>query len=405
MNYESRITTEAGASRTYIEQDLEPRTRRIWPLLLGLLLIAAILFGAWYAFSSNKAGVQKTGAPATKAAATGEGEQVPNVTVLVPGTSVVSNIVNATGVLAARRDLPVGAVGEGGMVTRVLVDAGSWVRAGQILAIVDRQVQAQQSTQIAAQIRVAEADARLAENELGRARALAGRGFVSKADVDRKTAQRDGAMARVRVARAQFAENSARIRRLDIRAPSSGLILARSVEPGQVVGAGSGALFRIAQNGEMEVKAQVAETDLLKTAVGYRASITPVGSQQSYSGRVWQIAPIIDPQTRQGVVRISLPYNAALRPGGFAGVKIDSGAMQAPLLPESAVQSDPKGNYVYLVGPDNKVVRRDVVVGIVNETGVSIIGGLDGTEQVVLSAGGFLNPGEKVAPKRATAGN
>jgi HlyD family secretion protein len=123
-----------------------------------------------------------------------------------------------------------------------LVEPGQWVQAGQVLAVVDRQVQAQQTNQIIAQIRVSESDARLAQNELDRARALASRGFVSKADIDRKTAQRDGAIARLSVSRAQLNENNARIRRLDIRAPSAGLILDRKVEPGQVVGGGGAPL-------------------------------------------------------------------------------------------------------------------------------------------------------------------
>jgi HlyD family secretion protein len=55
---------------------------------------------------------------------------------------------------------------------------------------------------------------------------------------------------------------------------------------------------------------------------------------------------------------------------------------------------------VYVVGPDNKIARRDVTVGTINDQGVGIIAGLDGIEQVVERAGGFLNPGETVVPKR-----
>ena len=164
--------------------------------------------------------------------------QIPTVTVVVPGRSQVARTVTASGALAARRDQPVGIAGEGGMVTRVLVDAGAWVRQGQVLATVDRSVQSQEAAQLAAQIQVARADAALAQNELDRAQALVARGFVSKADLDRKRAARDAAAARVRVAQAQFGATRARVGRLDIRAPTSGLVLARNVEVGQVVGAG-----------------------------------------------------------------------------------------------------------------------------------------------------------------------
>jgi HlyD family secretion protein len=401
MNYESSFSRQ-DAIFAQPDEKIERAKRRIWPALLGLLAIAAIITAAYFAFS-KKSGVDAASGTKTAAAkpagAGDKDKEAPNVTVIVPGRSTVANIVSATGSLAARRDLPIGAVGEGGLVTRVLVEPGQWVLAGQVLAVVDRQVQAQQTNQILAQIRVADSDVRLAENELARARALASRGFVSRADIDRKTAQRDGAMARLGVARAQYGENAARIRRLDIRAPSSGLILERHIESGQVVGAGGAVLFRIADKGEFELLAQMSETDLVRMAVGYRATITPVGSERSFPGRVRLIAPVIDPQSRQGTVRIALPYDRALRPGGFASVKIDSGSIEAPLLPESAVQSDPKGNYVYVLGADNKVERRDVTVGSVNDQGVSILAGLDGSEKVVMSAAGFLNPGEKVVPK------
>ncbi len=398
MNYESSFSRNPASAEFAEEQPSKSRSR--WPIIIALLVIAAVLAGAWFAFGQSKPIADKATTAKATPAAGDKKEESPNVTVIIPGRQTVANIVNATGTLAARREMPIGAVGEGGLVTRVLVEPGQWVRAGQVLAVVDRQVQAQQSNQIVAQIRVAEVDVRLAQTELDRAAALVARGFVSRADIDRKTAQRDAARARLGVARAQLSENNARVRRLDIRSPTDGYVLARNVEQGQVVGGGAGVLFRIAQGGELEMHTQLSESDLVRMAVGYRAAVTPVGSERSFSGRIWQIAPTIDPQTRQGMVRIALPYDRALRPGGFASAKIDSGSIEAPLLPESAVQSDAKGNYVYIVGADNKIARRDVTVGSVNDQGVSILAGLDGVEAVVERAGGFLNPGETVVPKR-----
>ena len=66
---------------------------------------------------------------------------------------------------------------------------------------------------------------RLAEANLNRAQALVTKGFISKADIDQRMATREGAEARVAVARAQLAESNERLARLDIRAPASGLVL------------------------------------------------------------------------------------------------------------------------------------------------------------------------------------
>lgn len=324
--------------------------------------------------------------------------QLPTVTVVVPGAQNVQTVVTGTGTLAARREMPIGVAGEGGMVTRVLVEPGSWVGAGQVLATVDRAVQEQTAQSLAASVRVAQADARLAQSELDRAQRLVANGFISKADIDRKTATRDQANARVRVAQAQLAETSARNRRLDIRAPAAGLVLTRGVEPGQIVSSGSGVLFRLAQGGQMELRAQLAETDMQKLHAGVPAEVTPTGSKDVFKGEVWQVSPVIDPQTRQGIARISLSYNPALRPGGFASTRIIAGGLTAVILPQSAVQSDAQGNYVYVLDAKNAVTRKPVTTGEVTEKGVAIISGLSGTERVVLTAGAFLNPGQKVIP-------
>ena len=164
------------------------------------------------------------------------------------------------------------------------------------------------------------------------------------------------------------------------------------------MGAGTGVLFRIARDGEIEMKALLAESDIAQLKLGDHADITPVGSKQSFGGKVWQIAPVIDPQSRQGTARIALPYNTALRPGGFATASLSFGTIDAPLLPDSAVLSGDKGSYVYIIDSANKVVKRPVTVVDVSEAGVAIGAGLDGSERVVMSAGAFLNPGQKVQP-------
>jgi RND family efflux transporter MFP subunit len=389
----NRETSAFESSDTLVVVD-RSRRRRTVLIAAGLALIVVLL-----AFMLMRGGKDE----AAPAAGAQGGGQIPTVTVVVPGRSEVARTVTASGALAARRDQPVGIPGSGGRVTRVLVDAGTWVNAGQVLATVDRSVQAQQAAQLAAQVSAARANAELAQNNYERAVALQGRGFVSKAEIDSKRAARDAANAQVRVNQAQLNATRAEIGRLDIRAPQSGLILARNVEVGQIVGPGTGALFRLAEGGQMEMRAQLSQQDLAFVRTGMPASVTPIGTDRSFSGQVWQVAPVIDPQSRQGEVRISVPYDAAIRPGGFAEARIGAGATTAPLLPQSAVLSDDKGNYVYIVNRRNEVERRAVRIGTVSDDGVTIAEGLSGQEAVVLSAGPFLNPGQKVSPKRQSA--
>jgi len=389
MNFDSRIESgEMSGSNPLLDDGGDGAGRR--KLIIGgiVLLLAVALI--W--FMMNRGG----------GAAAEEGkdkkDQAPVVTVVAPGRVTVEGAINVTGTLAARREMPVGVAGEGGQVVSVLVDAGQWVRQGQVLAVIDRSVQIQQQSSQAAQIQVARANADLAEANLQRALKLVDRGFISKAEVDRLRAQRDSAVAQVKVAGAQLGVLQAQSRRLNVVAPAAGLVLERRVEPGQIVSAGSGVLFRLAKGGEMELRAQVGETDLATLAPGITAEVTPVGFDKVFVGQIWQVSPVIDPATRQGSARIALAYAPELRPGGFASVVIKSGTVVAPVLQESAILSDAQGSYVYIVGKDNKVERRPIKQGQITAQGIVILEGLNGTERVVLRAGGFLQPGETIKP-------
>ncbi|RIV90098.1 efflux RND transporter periplasmic adaptor subunit [Aurantiacibacter xanthus] len=390
MNYETKMdlaTADEGAVDHERGESAEGSSsrKRLWVILaiVAALVLAAVLL---------------TGGKETEPFTADRSGELATVTVLAPGSTTIEGRINATGTLAARREMPVGVVGEGGRVQSVLVEAGEWVRAGQVLAVIDRSVQTQQAAGQSAQIAVAQADADLAQANLDRALKLVERGFISQADIDRLTATRDAAVARVRVARAQLGERQARNAQLNIVAPAAGLVLERNVEPGQVVSPGSGVLFRLARGGEMEVLTQVGEGELAQIPLGATGKVTPVGSDKVLSCQVWQKAPVINRENRQGTVRCAMSYDEALRPGGFAMVELASGTINAPRLPESAILSDDEGSYVYIVDGKNTVQRRDVKVGMISDDGIAIASGLDGSERVVLRAGGFLNPGEQVRP-------
>lgn len=393
MNYESTLAVEHGndvagegpADETIADPASRSRKFRV------ILIIAAVVIAMGLIYFMTRGESSDPFAPTKE-------QQVPVVTVMAPGRTTIEGEISTTGTLAARRPMPVAAVGEGGRVVAVPVDAGDWVRQGQVLAVIDRSVQVQQIASARASVSVAQADAELAQANLDRALQLVERGFISQADIDRLTATRDAAVARVAVARAQLAERRARNAQLNIVAPAAGLVLTRNVEPGQVVSPGSGTLFSIARGGEMELLARIGEVELDSVSVGAIGTVTPVGTDQQFSCTVWQKSPVIDEQTRQGTARCALGYDPALRPGGFAGIELASETVVAPRLPESAILSDDAGSYVYIVGEDNKVVRRPVELGTISDEGVVIASGLNGNERVVLRAGGFLTEGETVRP-------
>ena len=213
MNRETSI----HSSDTLVVVDRSRSRRRL--VIIGAIAALA-LFVIGFAVITGR-GAQKAAPGAAGGPAAG---QIPSVTVVVPGRSSVGRVITASGPLAAKRDQPIGIAGQGGRVVRVLVDAGSWVRAGQVLAVVDRSVQTEQAAQQAAQILAAKAQAELAQSDYDRAIALQSRGFISKADIDAKKAARDAAFAQVKVAQAQLGATRAQMNQLNVLAPVSGLV-------------------------------------------------------------------------------------------------------------------------------------------------------------------------------------
>src|ERR1051325_1575215 len=160
MNYESTKLRRDAIEAGVVDAASLPRRRRRRNIILA---VAAILLVAVIAIFLMGGRGEKAASPKGNA-----GEQLPAVSVIVPGRQDIAAIISATGSLSARRDMPVGIPGEGGQVERVLVEPGQWVRAGQVLATINRSVQSQQAAQLAAQIEVSRADLRLAQ-KIGRA--------------------------------------------------------------------------------------------------------------------------------------------------------------------------------------------------------------------------------------------
>jgi multidrug efflux pump subunit AcrA (membrane-fusion protein) len=162
--------TSFHSSDTLVVVDRSRRRRQlIIAAAIAAILLIIVLIAVFARGGSDEA---------AKKAAAGAG-QIPTVSVIVPGRTSVGRVVAASGPLAAKREQPIGVAGTGGRVVQVLVDAGSWVRAGQTLAVVDRSVQAQQANQLAAQVEAARANAALAQSNYDRAIALQGRRFAS----------------------------------------------------------------------------------------------------------------------------------------------------------------------------------------------------------------------------------
>jgi RND family efflux transporter MFP subunit len=323
-------------------------------------------------------------------------QAIPLVSVISPGVTPVQSTVTFTGTISARYDMPIGIEGDAGRIVAVYVEAGDHVKRGQLLAKIDESVWQPQVNRLAASLEQAKAQAALSAAEYRRAAAVESAGALSAEEIEKRRALSITDAASVKVAAALLAEAEARLNRTRVIAPTDGVVLTRKAEVGQTASPGGDALFRLASGGEIEMRGMVAEQDMAVLTVGQTAEIRLVGSTQPFQGRVRLLGAVIDPQTRLGDIRISLKPDPALRPGAFARGSVLVSKAERPVLPQTAVLSDGKGAYVYVIGDNNRVERRDVVVGGTLSAGIIISKGLRGDERIVTTAAGFLRQGEKV---------
>jgi HlyD family secretion protein len=361
--------------------------RNVWPALaIGAVIVGVVVLLA----------VRLTQALGVKPVT--DRNAIPTVSVTEVGVSTVPTTVSIIGTIAARYDMPIGVEGDGGRVAAIYVEAGDHVKSGQVLARLNVSVLEPQVANLEAALEQARAEAELADAEYRRAQAVGASGALSAEETQRRKSAGVTAAAKVKVAAAQLAEAQARLARAAVRAPADGIILTRNVEVGQTATAGGEALFRLSQGGEVELRGQVAEQDLPLLKVGQAVSVRLTGTTRVYEGRVRLLGAVIDPQTRLGQARVTLTPDPNLRPGAFARAEVTVSNADRAVLPQTAVLTDDKGTYVLIVNAQHKIERRTVHVSGIVQNGVTIADGIGGTDQVVATAGAFLQEGELVNP-------
>lgn len=189
---------------------------------------------------------------------------------------------------------------------------------------------------------------------------------------------------------------------MTVRAPVAGVVLERTVRPGDVAGAGGDPMFRIARDRLIELDAEVAEDALAAIQIGTKVSVTlPTGV--ALEGTVRLISPRVDPQTKLGRVRVALPIDPALRPGGFARASFQRDVQPVSAVLEKAIQFEASGPLLTVIGANNRAQRVQVRTGARADGYVELLEGpLPGT-RVALGGAAFLLEGDKVAPTPAAA--
>lgn len=308
------------------------------------------------------------------------------VRVIIARPVTENRVVSAVGTVRYRRETPLGFT-TAGRVASVRFNEGDRVSQGVLLAALD-------TTNVAGDLAAANAEATRAQAELSRIVTLYKQGWVTKGQFEQTQAAAEA--ARARTAQAGFATDTARI-----YAPSSGIVLSRNVDPGQVIAAGSPALVIGQNDSGFVMRAPFTSSDASMLAVGLTGEVTLDGLDAPVTGTITEVEGRADDATGSFIAIFALPSNGRLRSGQIGNVRVTLPARQdedgAVAIPASALFGVRAGEgLVWVIDDDSRAQPRSVTLGDLGATNVRITSGLRPGDRVVAAGGERLEKAAKV---------
>lgn len=284
-----------------------------------------------------------------------------------------------------------------GEVREVLVREGEAVQAGQVLVRMDGSDYQAKVDQARGALNAARAQQDIAAKTRDNNQALLEKGFISRNAFDNADSQYAVAQANVDSARGALDFVQKSLNDTTIRAPISGLIASRSVQPGEKVSADN-RLLDIMNLASMELEAATPTSDITRVALGQPVSLRVEGLPDNFTGRVARINPGTQAGSRSVLVYIQVANpQGLLRSGMFAEAQLTLASKDNVLaLPQSAIHKDSNGAYVYVI-EGGEILRKPVRPGMTgrsdNRDMIEISAGLVSGEQVIKIDMGSLRSG------------
>lgn len=333
----------------------------------------------------------------------GSGEErvvasAPPVMVVPVATVDITDRIEATGQLLAKADAHVAAQ-VNGQVTEIVVDEGAAVEADAVILEIDPERRTLELANQKAQVVETQAQLEKAQRNRGRIRRLYERKAVSQAQVDEADTDLRLTRARLQAATAQLGLAERAVRDSTVRAPFTGFISRRHVNPGEFVTAGA-PLFDLVALDPIEVEFHLSEADSSRVRLGVPVAVRVAPfPEEEFEAVVTVVSPTIDSQTRTLRVKASIDNrDGRLRPGLFARANLGVAQRSAVVMvPEDAILQRADGSVVFVMDGDEHVRRVRVETGIYQEGKVEIRNGIGAGELVVVRGQTDLIHGSKVS--------
>ncbi len=338
-----------------------------------------------------------------------EAQAVPTVAIVAPSQVENSAGLDLPGRLQAYITAPIYARVPG-YLKSWKYDIGSKVKAGDVLAEIETPDLDQQLMQARASLRVAEANAKLAQITAERWQSLANTDAVAKQDVDQRTFTWNADVAQVKAAQANVDQLVAEEGFKRLLAPFDGIVTARDTDIGALinVGAAGGAeLFVVSETGKLRVYVNVPQNYVPSVPPGTKATITvPEHPGKTYSGSVEASAQAVIPSTGTTLMQIIVDNNAGeMMPGDYASIHLQITAPAHVLsVPSSALIFDAKGLSIATVDAANRVLLKPVSIERDLGAVIEIASGLSPNDRVIQNPPDGIGNGAEVRVTGATSG-
>lgn len=294
-----------------------------------------------------------------------------------------------------------------GAVLQTFVDQGQRVAAGTSLGRIDAGVLRDAAISARSSVAQARVGAEQATRELERARTLVAAGAIAQRDVEAAERGNLAAQAQLADARARQASAEKNLGNTTIRSPFAGVVSEKSVSAGDIVAPGA-ALFTVIDPRSLRLEASVPTSALGDVRVGVPVSFTVNGSDRTLIGKVTRVNPTVDPQTRQVTLHASVPNDqGTLVAGLFVTGRVSSEKRLGITVPERAVDQTGIAPVVMRI-KGGRVERVEITLGLRDEGAerYEVRTGLASGDTVLLGAARGISVGSQVvvsAPKDAAS--
>ena len=328
--------------------------------------------------------------------ATPPAQAKPSLTVTTesPDLRVWPHKISATGSVQAWQEAVIGSEVTGLRLAELYVNVGETVKKGQLLARFSDEMASLDLDQQSAAAEEARARFVQAEAKAESSQKLKDAGMTSTLDNIQNQSTAQIAQAQLKAADARFKAQKLRLAYTQVRAPDDGIISSRSATVGSVMQTGN-EMFRYLRRNQLEWRAEVPEGLLLQIRIGQKVSLR-TSSGAGIPGKVSRISPVIDAQSRNGIVYVELTGTKNLKAGMFAQGDLELGHSNAMTVAQSAVVMRDGYSYLFMVGEDSRVAQTKVTTGRRQDERIEILQGLTVAMQIVTAGAGFLSDGDLV---------